>query len=353
MDNVAISVIQTVKSKQTVIDVVHCPDQGGVYKAAYSRPEAYGKYELSITINGQPVGESPYKLVAHDFVDLERIKIRVDDLQPTADVQTVVVEIFDYMGSRWRLSNAAFAGAKLEVTPMPSPSSTGDYPAQPPASVSMLFDTLTDNEDGTYSVPVKLKRETPYTARLVLPDGRATSKVPATVPDQTLADVVYATGNGLQTGNEGTSAMISIIGLDKKGGPVIVDDAQVSVSISATQAVAVKIQDGKAYYLRPPSANSLEGTQAGETVEFQAVVSYRGKEAYGSPFRILSVPYAFDVDPVSFTLIVQSVNYEDVKGSGIAGQFWIALLENYGTHMRTYEGRDRDHGQGFSRRPST
>jgi hypothetical protein len=326
MADVAISTVVTVQGMQTAVQSVYHADRS-IYEAEYHRPLDQGQYELAITINDHSMPGSPFKLLAHDHVDVDinRTTITLHNDRPTEEVHMVVIETYDLLGSRWRLSSAAFIGAKLECSPSSGSGGT------------LIFDKLTDHEDGKYTVEVKLQRQITYSVRLKLPDGRSTPGNPVTIPEQTQATAVFASGSGLETGNEGILAVIDVFCQDKDEKPVMVEDAKISASIwTGTTAdrndIRTQVEAGRIYYMRPRARSSAEDADKSETTEFNVSVMYGGIEASISPFSVLSAPWFYNVAPVSFS-------FQSFAEPNPTNIYYLFLIDEY-SRRRTAQTTD-------------
>lgn len=266
LENAAVSI--TIKSNgfQTSVPVQY-NSSSLWYEATYTRPAKYREDELAIVVNSVKLPSSPYTLMAHDYVDLKRTRITIQDEQPTGKTQIAVIKIFDVFGSCWRLSNAAFQGVKLHC------SRSGWNP--------LVYDKLDDNQYETFSSKVRLKRARTYKVRLVLPDGRSIDKVSITHPDQTLAKTLFASGNGLQTGNEGKPGVIDLYTFEIDPKAVVIDESKVKASVAIMsvdgKATPIKftIVDLKIYYTRPASRNSAEQAKPADAVDAYLRIFWR------------------------------------------------------------------------------
>ncbi|RLL96751.1 hypothetical protein CFD26_104936 [Aspergillus turcosus] len=322
LEDAAVSIVMTSQGIASMIESRFYKEQG-VYQATVQRPTTYGEYQLAITVNGQSVGGSHLTLKAHDLIDIQRTRISIVDSEPTQKSQTAVVETFDFVGSRWRLASATFTVARLICT-------------DEAAGEQVVYTGLQDMQDGTYHIDVELQRDHALLLSLALPDGRKSSGQVISIPDRTLATTFFASGHGLQSGHEGTVAVVDLFGFNALGQPSVLKERLITATVvqmnpdGTASPIHADIQASKIVYTRPKSLATDDGDKLiqGAAAEVYMRIFYGNLEAYGSPFRVLSVPYFVDIVPLRWEMvhIPRSSHTDDPAGPQTTG---LILIDNH------------------------
>lgn len=302
----------------------------------YDRPSVEKVYKMRLFVNDQEIPGSPFDLSSNqdfDRIDLSKTEIAFQTT-PGSNKQIVKIVSYDSKDKPWRDSNKDLANAELVCTNTANP------------AVSETFGPIIDGNDGTYTVEVDVNKNTEYDAKLNPRDNlnSLSSITPQKIYYGAPVEVIYATGNGLQTGNELTLATIEVKGFSLAGRESILLDQKLDVILvtvskrGTIEVVPYRIKNGIIAFTRPRTYYQGDDDEEGRfaldhAVDVYVRIFYDNLEAYGSPFHMLTLPWFQELSPSSIDFM--PLKSDVAEGTEGLRKGRLVISDNFGMMMTT------------------
>jgi len=247
LENTVIDGTLVVGNVQTPLKSIY-DKVAGKSTMTYTRPVEQVDYSVKIFVDDREIPDSPFQIATGAAAvqqDLTKTQLLLHSGRG-ATKQIIRLVSFDNKGNRWRKSCQTLAGRIVVCTNYTN------------SAEKLSFNKIADLGDGTYDIEATLKENMDYTVIVVAPDGTPLKwDTEQRISNGAPLEVLYASGNGLQTGFESSPAVIEVKGVSLAGEETILHDDELEVSLvqvnrlGTVEAIPYRIKNAVISYTRP------------------------------------------------------------------------------------------------------